>query len=50
MNESSAWAPRSFVVKTSDDAGSKVFVNVCGSAKIPAPGGWTSGQARATRW
>ncbi len=33
-----------FVIKTVDDAGRKVFINVCGSTKIPAPGGWTDGQ------
>ena len=27
-----------FVVKTIDDAGRKIFVNVCGHAKIAAPG------------
>ncbi|KAK9828426.1 hypothetical protein WJX81_006839 [Elliptochloris bilobata] len=33
-----------FVVKTVDDAGHKVFINLCGSSKIPAPGGWQHGQ------
>jgi hypothetical protein len=34
-----------FVVKTSDDAGRKVFINVCAHAKIQAPGSeWADGK------
>ena len=34
-----------FVVKTIDDAGRKVFVNVCGHAKLQAPGAdWANGK------
>lgn len=34
-----------FVVKTSDDAGRKVFINVCAHAKIQAPGSeWAGGK------
>ncbi len=36
-----------FVVKTRDQEGRKVFVNVCGSALVAAPGDWANGQARA---
>ena len=36
------------MVKTVDDGGGKVFINVCGSAKIPAPGGWKLGQVELT--
>ncbi|GBF96758.1 hypothetical protein Rsub_09614 [Raphidocelis subcapitata] len=32
-----------FVVKTADQDGRKVFVNVCSSDRIPAPGGWADG-------
>lgn len=32
-----------FVVKTTDDAGQKVFINMCGSPKIAAPGDWSKG-------
>jgi hypothetical protein len=38
-----------FVVKTRDEGGRKVFVNVCGSARVAAPGDWASGQARPYR-
>ena len=41
------WQHR-FVVKTVDEAGRKVFINVCGSAKVPAPGGWKPGQVKRT--
>lgn len=41
------WQHR-FVVKTVDEAGRKVFINVCGSAKVPAPGGWKPGQVKLT--
>ena len=37
-----------FVVKTRDAGGRKVFVNVCGSLRVPAPGNWAGGQARAS--
>jgi len=33
-----------FVVKTSDDAGRKWFINICGCSKIPAPGNWDKGK------
>ena len=33
-----------FVVKCKDDNGRKVFVNMCGSAKVAAPGGWEEGR------
>ena len=34
-----------FVVKTIDDAGRKVFINICGHAKIQAPGSeWANGK------
>ena len=34
-----------FVVKTIDDAGRKIFINVCGHAKIQAPGTeWAGGK------
>ena len=36
-----------FVVKTHDDTGRKMFVNVCGSPKIPAPGNWKGGKVPA---
>ena len=42
------WQHR-FVVKTVDEAGRKVFINVCGSAKVPAPGGWKPGQVKPWR-
>jgi len=35
-----------FVVKTRDEGGRKVFVNVCGSPRVAAPGDWADGQAR----
>ncbi|GAX75054.1 hypothetical protein CEUSTIGMA_g2498.t1 [Chlamydomonas eustigma] len=35
----------SFVIKTQDTAdNAKVFINVCASDKVPAPGNWKSGQ------
>lgn len=33
-----------FVVKTQDELGRKVFINVCGSEKIAAPGSWKGGK------
>ena len=33
-----------FVIKTHDDTGRKVFINVCGDKKIPAPGNWKEGK------
>eukprot|EP00976_Prorocentrum_cordatum_P116521 1196175-Prorocentrum_minimum.AAC.5 len=33
-----------FVIKTHDDTGRKVFINVCGDNKIPAPGNWKEGK------
>lgn len=35
----------SFVVKTANEQGQKVFINVCGSAKMPLPPGWSRGGA-----
>lgn len=32
-----------FVIKTANEAGQKVFINVCGSPKIAAPGNWANG-------
>lgn len=32
-----------FVVKTSDEGGRKVFINMCGHAKVAAPGNWANG-------
>ncbi len=37
-----------FVIKTVDKkSGTKVFLNVCGSDKVPAPGDWSNGQMPA---
>ncbi len=36
-----------WLVKTVDQAGRKVFINVCGSSRISLPGSWTDGKARA---
>jgi hypothetical protein len=36
-----------FVVKTRDEHGRKVFVNVCGSPLVAAPGDWANGQVRS---
>lgn len=33
------------MVKTSDQDGRKVFINICSSAAVPAPGGWASAAA-----
>eukprot|EP00798_Chlamydomonas_sp_ICE-L_P025828 gene25828-11504_t len=33
-----------FVVKTVDDTGRKVFINLCGSDKVAAPGNWYNGR------
>lgn len=34
-----------FVIKTVDEKGQKVFINICGSSKIAAPGvNWENGQ------
>jgi len=33
-----------FVVKTADDGGRKVFINMCGSSKVAAPGNWQNGK------
>ena len=33
-----------FVVKTHDDTGRKMFINICGNPKIPAPGNWDNGK------
>lgn len=34
----------SFVVKTTDQDKRKVFINICGSDKVPMAGGWTDGK------
>ncbi|KAF8055399.1 pih1d1 [Scenedesmus sp. PABB004] len=33
-----------FVVKTTDQDGRKIFINMCHSKQVPAPGGWTDGR------
>ena len=33
-------------MKTVDAEGRKVFINVCGTSKIDAPGNWSGNQAR----
>jgi len=33
-----------FVVKTQDEGGGKVFINMCGHQKIAAPGNWANGK------
>eukprot|EP01025_Chloroclados_australasicus_P032781 TRINITY_DN3328_c0_g1_i1.p1 TRINITY_DN3328_c0_g1~~TRINITY_DN3328_c0_g1_i1.p1 ORF type:complete len:426 (+),score=53.08 TRINITY_DN3328_c0_g1_i1:107-1279(+) len=33
-----------FVVKSSDENGRKVFINVCGSDRVAGPGGWQDGK------
>ncbi|KAK3275296.1 hypothetical protein CYMTET_16565 [Cymbomonas tetramitiformis] len=33
-----------FVVKTQNDEGRKIFLNMCGSDKLPAPGNWQTGK------
>jgi hypothetical protein len=30
-------------VKTADEGGRKVFINMCGHAKVAAPGNWANG-------
>ncbi|GIL61383.1 hypothetical protein Vafri_15857 [Volvox africanus] len=43
LTEEIAPAP-GFVIKTSEVAsGKKVFINVCSSDRVPAPGGWSNG-------
>lgn len=32
------------MIKTANEQGQKVFINVCGSAKLPLLGGWAKGQ------
>ncbi len=34
----------SFVIKTSNEKEQKVFINVCGTSKLPMPPGWVKGQ------
>ena len=34
----------SFVVKTTDQDKRKVFINICGSDKVPMAGGWIDGK------
>ncbi|MEW5304573.1 MAG: hypothetical protein WDW36_007175 [Sanguina aurantia] len=38
-----------FVVKTNDATGRKVFINLCGSDKVAAPGNWVGGGSFPTR-
>eukprot|EP01024_Parvocaulis_polyphysoides_P003919 TRINITY_DN11017_c0_g4_i1.p1 TRINITY_DN11017_c0_g4~~TRINITY_DN11017_c0_g4_i1.p1 ORF type:complete len:291 (-),score=42.60 TRINITY_DN11017_c0_g4_i1:51-881(-) len=33
-----------FVVKTSDENGRKIFINICGSDRVSTPGGWEDGK------
>ena len=33
-----------FVVKSFDDNGRKIFINMCGSDRVPAPGNWEKGK------
>ena len=37
----------SFVVKTVDSEGRKVFINMCGSPQVAPPGDWQQGQVQA---
>jgi len=39
----------SFVIKTSDYTGRKVFINVCGAPEVDAPGDWTDEQVSLPR-
>ena len=36
-----------FVVKTTDQDKRKVFINICGSDKVPMAGGWSDGKVQA---
>lgn len=36
--------PLRFVIKTSDESGNKVFLNVCADAAVPLPDGWSPGE------
>lgn len=38
-----------FVIKTTDETGSKVFINVCGAAEVDAVGDWADGQVRCAK-
>ena len=38
-----------WVVKTVDQAGRKVFINVCGSSRVSLPGSWKHGKVRPAR-
>jgi PIH1 N-terminal domain len=40
--------PARFVIKTSDDTGRKVFINMCGSTRVAAPGSWERGTVPET--
>ena len=33
-----------FVVKTTDQQGQKVFINICSSDKVPMAGSWANGK------
>ena len=35
-----------FVVKTTDQDNHKVFINICGSDKVPMAGGWADGKVQ----
>ena len=36
-----------FVIKTANEQGQKVFINLCGTNKLPLPPGWVKGQVPA---
>lgn len=36
---------RRWLVKTADAKGAKVFINICSSSRIGAPGNWSGNQA-----
>jgi PIH1 N-terminal domain len=36
--------PHRFVIKTTEETGRKVFINVCGAAEVDAVGDWAGGQ------
>ncbi len=34
----------SFVIKTLEEEGGKLFINVCHARQVPAPGNWSQGK------